>query len=177
MSVLGHIAAFVVPLFVAASAVMGILRGVDIFSTFVEGVADGLRLMVTMAPYMIAVIVAVTVFEDSGLLRALSDFLAPALTAVGLPAPVLPIFLIRPLSGSASFALVAHLLKTHGPDSRTGLIVSTIQGSSETTLYVLALYFGAVSVRKGLWALPLCLFGDAVGFAAAVLYAHFLLHA
>jgi len=173
---LGDIAAFVVPVFVVGAAIMGLVRGVDIFGTFVEGVADGLRLMVTMAPYMIAVIAGVTVFEDSGLLKALSDLLGPVLHVVGLPAPLLPIFLVRPLSGSASFGLVAHILSTYGPDSRAGIIASTIQGSSETTLYVFALYLGAISVKRGLWALPVCLFGDAVGFAAAVFYSHLLVH-
>lgn len=177
MTFLSEFAGFVIPGFVGAAAVLALIRRVDVFPTFVEGVAEGLRLMVTVVPYMVAVIVAVGVFSASGALAALSHLLAPILGALGIPPDLLPVLLIRPLSASASFGLAAHLLKTHGPDSPFGLLLSTIQGSSETTVYVLTVYFGAVAVKRSLWALPVCLFGDVVGYAAAVLYTHLLFHA
>lgn len=176
MTFLSQFAGFVIPGFVGAAALMALLRRVEIFPTFVEGVADGLRLMVSVVPYMLAVIVAVGVFSASGALDFLARLLAPVLSVAGIPPDLLPVLLIRPLSASASFGMAAHLLKTHGPDSFFGYLLSTVQGSSETTLYVLTVYFGSIAVKRSLWALPVSLFGDLVGYAAAVLYAHLLFH-
>lgn len=177
MNLLSQFAGFVIPGFVGLTAILAYARGVDVFGSFVEGVGDGLKLMVRILPYLIAIFVAVGVFQSSGAMDFLSRLLAPAFHLIGVPVALLPVFLIRPLSGSASFGLVAHILKTFGPDSHTGLLASAIQGSSETTLYVLSVYFGAVGVKKGLWALPVCLAADMAGFAAAIFFSHILLGA
>jgi spore maturation protein B len=168
MSVLSTLTGWIVPGLILIALGGALARRVDVFGVFVEGAADGLRLAWQVLPYLITVWTAVGLFDRSGALADLVRVLAPVLHLFGIPAPVLPLFLIRPLSGSASTAIVAHLLSTYGPDSTVGKIASVVQASSETTLYVLTVYFGAVGVRRTLYALPVCLLGDVVGFAAAL---------
>jgi spore maturation protein B len=172
MSWLGAATGWIVPLLILSALTLALVRRVDVFAVFVEGAADGLKLSARVLPYLITVWTAVGLFDRSGALSALVHVLAPALSVLGVPAPVLPLFLIRPLSGSAATGIIAHLLTTYGPDSYVGRLASVVQASSETTLYVLTLYFGAVGVRRTLYALPTCLIGDVIGFAAAVLAVH-----
>jgi spore maturation protein B len=169
MSWIGVVTGWIVPLLILTSLALAFLRRVDIFAVFVEGAGEGLRLSAQLLPYLVTVWTAVGVFDHSGALGVLVRWLAPALRVLGVPAPLLPLFLIRPLSGSAATGIVAQLLTTYGPDSHIGRLASVVQASSETTLYVLTVYFGAIGVRRTLYALPACLIGDVIGFAAAVL--------
>jgi spore maturation protein B len=168
------VSSWLVPLFILVALGAGLYRRVDLFGEFVAGAAQGLRLSLRILPYLIGVWTAVSLFDRSGALGLFVRLLAPALRVVSVPAPLVPLFLIRPLSGAAATALVAHLLTTYGPDSEVGRIASVVQASSETTLYVLTVY--AVGVRRTRHALPACLVGDVAGFAAAVLAAHLFPH-
>lgn len=172
MSLIGWLSGWIVPLLILTSLGLAFLRRVDIFAEFVEGAAEGLKLAARILPYLITVWTAVGLFDRSGALSAFVGLVAPLLHALRVPAPVVPLFLIRPLSGAAATGIVAHLLSTYGPDSYIGRLASVVQASSETTLYVLTVYFGAVGIRRTLYALPACLIGDVVGFAAAVLAVH-----
>src|SRR5690606_9705722 len=129
-----------------------------------EGVKLGLRLI----PLIIGIYVAIGVFRESGALRALTVMLSPVLNVLGLPADILPLMAIRPFSNAAAMGLVSDILETHGPDSFIGLLASVMQGSSETTFYVLTVYLGSVGIRRSLHAAPLLLFGDAVGYLASL---------
>lgn len=142
MNLLSEISAFVVPAMVVCTLIVGYLRRVDVFASFIEGAEEGLKMSVTILPYLIGIYVAIGVFKDSGALGALVRILAPVLKPAGVPGPVLPLILVRPLSGAASLGIVGHILKTYGPDSYTGRLTSVIQGASETTLYVVTLYLG-----------------------------------
>jgi spore maturation protein SpmB len=112
-------------------------------------------------------------FRASGLLDLMIAAASPLTHAVGVPPEVLPMAILRPLSGSGSFAVMSETLTAHGPDSFIGLLASTLQGSTETTFYVLAVYFGAARVTQGRHTLAACLTGDAAGFAGAVVACHF----
>lgn len=172
----GAIAAWLVPGFVALVLLHGLARKVDLLESFVEGARDGLRLAVELFPYLLGIYVAVAVFRVSGALDVLGAWLSPVVRPLGVPVAVLPLLLVRPLSGAASSGIVLALLHQHGPDSFIGRLISTIQGSSETTLYVLTVYLGAVSIRRSRYALPLCLAADLVGYVTAVFVAHSLWH-
>lgn len=150
----------------------GVRRRVRVYEAAVAGGKEGLEVALRIAPYLVAILVAVGMLRSSGALAALVAFIEPATGAVGMPAEAMPMALLRPLSGSGSYGVMAEILQTHGPDSFVGLVASTLQGSTETTFYVLALYLGAARVRDGRHSLPACLVGDFCGLVAAVAACH-----
>lgn len=166
-------AAWAIPALVVGIVLFGAWRRVNVFDAFVEGAQDGLLLVARIIPYILTIYVAIGLFRDSGALSLLTRLVQPALQALGIPGPILPVLLVRPLSGSASFGLIADLLRRFGPDSEVGRMASLLHSSSDTTFYVLALYCGAVGIRNTRYALPVLLAGDAVGFAAALVVAHY----
>ena len=150
----------------------GVRRRVPVYEAAVAGGKEGLEVAIRIAPYLVAILVAVGMLRASGALDALVAFLEPLTAAVGMPAEALPMALLRPLSGSGAFGVMSEILNTHGPDSFVGLVTSTLQGSTETTFYVLALYLGAARVRDGRHSLAACLVGDFCGLVAAVAACH-----
>jgi spore maturation protein SpmB len=160
------------PLLLAALLLAGVAGRVPVYESAIEGAREGLQVAARIVPYLVAILVAVAMFRASGALDLLIQVLDPVTSAFGFPAEALPMALLRPLSGSGSFAVMSEILKTHGPDSFVGLLTSTLQGSTETTFYVLALYLGAARVRDGRHALAACLIGDLAGFAGATAACH-----
>ncbi len=148
----------------------GVVRRVRIYEVFVEGAKEGFKVAVKIIPYLVAILVAVGMFRASGALDAVVDVLGPWTTRVGLPAEALPMALMRPLSGSGAYGILASIVNDPaiGPDSYTGYLVSTLQGSTETTFYVLAVYFGAVQVRRIRHALVAALTADVAGVIFAI---------
>jgi spore maturation protein SpmB len=136
----------------------------------VEGAKEGFQVAVKIIPYLVAILVAVGMFRASGAMEAMVTLIGGVTTSVGMPAEALPMALLRPLSGSGAYGIMASIINNPaiGPDSYTGYLVSTLQGSTETTFYVLAVYFGAVQVRRIRHALAAALTADLVGIAAAV---------
>jgi spore maturation protein SpmA len=149
----------------------GIVRGVPVYEAFVEGAKEGFKVAVKIIPYLVAILVAVGMFRASGALEALVSVIGPVTARFGLPAEALPMALMRPLSGSGAYGILASLINDPniGPDSYTGYLVSTLQGSTETTFYVLAVYFGAVQVRRIRHALAAALTADAAGVIFAII--------
>jgi len=164
------IAPWIIPGLMVALLGFGAARRVRVYEMFVEGARDGFNVAVRIIPYLVAILVAVGMFRDSGAMELLVQPLGRITDTFGLPADALPMALMRPLSGSGAYGILASIINDPavGPDSYTGYLVSTIQGSTETTFYVLAVYFGAVSVRRVRHALPCALMADAAGVAAAV---------
>ena len=150
-------------------------KKVPVYEVFVVGAKDGFTIAVRIIPYLVAILVAVGMFRASGALDLLLDFLAPVLNFIGFPAENLPLALMRPLSGSGSLGLLTDLVNTHGVDSLTAKIGATMYGSSETTFYVLAVYFGSVGIVRSRHAIPAGLFADAVGAISAVYLCKLLL--
>lgn len=159
---------WIVPLLLGGIPLLGALRGVRVYEAFVAGAREGFETAVRILPYMVAMFAAVSMLRESGLLELLLSLLSPFLRPLGVPEEVLLLGLLRPLSGSGSLGYLSELLKTHGADSAVGLLASTAQGSTETTFYILAVYFGAAGVRKTGHALAVALLADLAGFAAAV---------
>jgi spore maturation protein SpmA/spore maturation protein SpmB len=165
------IAPWIIPGLMLSLLGFGAARKVRVYEVFIEGAKDGFQVALRIIPYLVAILVAVGMLRASGALAALIGPLGLLTDPLGLPAEALPMALLRPLSGSGAFGVLASIINDPaiGPDSYTGILVSTFQGSTETTFYVIAVYFGAVSVRRMRHALPTALSADLAGIAAAVL--------
>jgi len=144
------------------------IKKIKIYEVFVRGAKEGFDVAVRIIPFLVAILTAIAMFRASGAMDFLSHLLSPATDLIGMPAEILPAALMRPLSGSGTLGLITELLKTHGADSFIGNLGSTIYGCTETTFYVIAVYFGAVGIKKTRFAVPAGLFADAVGILAAV---------
>jgi spore maturation protein SpmA len=162
-------------LVIGSIVLYGVLRGVRVYDAVVDGGREGFQVAVRIIPYLVAILVAVGMLRASGGLDLIVDMLAPLTGLIGMPAEVLPMAILRPLSGTGAFGLAAEIMQTHGPDSLVGQIVSTMQGSTETTFYVLAVYFGAIGVRNVRHTLAACLSADVAGAIAAVWVCRLLL--
>jgi spore maturation protein SpmA len=163
---------WLIPLLVAGLLLVGLRRGVAIYDAMVAGAREGLDVVVRIAPYLVVILVAVGMFRASGALDLIIGALDPFTSAIGFPAAALPMAILRPLSGSGAFAVMAETLHTHGPDSFVGMVASTLQGSTETTFYVLTVYFGSVGIREMRHVIPALLIGDLAGFAGATIACH-----
>jgi len=165
--------AWLLPLLICGFLLIGVMGRVRVYDALVEGGKEGLGVAVRIAPFLVAILVAIDMFRESGAMDALIGAIEPLTSAIGVPGEALPMALMRPLSAGGAFGIMASILETHGPDSFVGLLSSTLMGSTETTFYVLAIYLGAVRVRDARHILPACLTGDFAGFLGAVAACHF----
>jgi spore maturation protein B len=165
---LDALSAWAIPVLLAGIPAWALARRVRVYPAFLEGAREGFETAVRIIPPLVAVMVALGMLRASGALDALTGLLAPALEPLGLPASVLPLVLVRPLSGGAALGVVGDVLRGEGPDGYAGRLASVMAGSTETTFYVLAVYFGAAGVSRYRHALPAALLADLAGFTAAV---------
>lgn len=165
----------VLPFVILAALLYGWARGVAVYEALVEGAKEGFQVAIRIIPFLVAILVAVGMFRASGALDAIVGAIGPALASLGFPAEALPMALLRPLSGSGAMGVMVDTMRSAGPDSFVGYLVSTMQGSTETTFYVLAVYAGAVGVRRLRHAMPACLTADAAGIVGATVACHLLL--
>lgn len=162
------ISAWAVPVMIAFIPVYAFMKKVPVYESFVDGAKDGFSTAIGIIPHLVGMMVAISVFRASGALEFFVGWMGPLLEKLHVPAEILPLGILRPLTGTGSLAFTTDLIKTYGPDSMIGRIASTVQGSTDTTLYVLTVYFGAVGIRNGRYALKVGLFSDVVGFVAAI---------
>ncbi len=170
-----HIANFILFSIIIAFIVLAVRKKVNVYDSFVEGAKEGFTYAVMIIPYLIAILVAVGVFRASGAMMVLKDGLEAAVAFVGLNTdfvPGIPTALMKPLSGSGARGMMVDAMEVHGADSFVGRLVSVMQGSTETTFYVLAVYFGSVNIRNSRYALTCGLIADAVGIIAAILISY-----
>jgi len=170
------ISPWIIPGLMAGFLIFGVVRKVRVYEVFVEGAKEGFQVAVRIIPYLVAILVAVGMLRASGAMDTIVGWLGSLTGKVGLPGEALPMALLRPLSGSGAYGVLASIVNDPaiGPDSYTGYLVSTLQGSTETTFYVLAVYFGAVQVRRIRHALAAALTADLAGIIAAVVACTFL---
>ncbi len=154
------ISAWAVPCVILAIVLFGFLRKVPVFDAFVSGAKEGLRSSAAILPSLVGLIMAVSMLSASGALDLLSSFLAPVARALGLPPQVMPLVLIKPVSGSGSTAVLTQIFKDYGPDSFVGRVASVVSGSTETTFYAVAVYYGAVGIRRTRHTVPAALAAD-----------------
>jgi len=157
-----------IPLMIIVFLGWGMVKRVKVYEVFVEGAKDGFNVAVRIIPYLVAMLVGIGIFRASGAMDVMSAVLSPVTNLIGMPAETLPMALMRPLSGSGSLGIMTELMNVHGPDSFIGVLASTMYGSTETTFYVLAVYFGSVNIRNTRHALPAGLIADLFGMLGAV---------
>ncbi|MFC3790982.1 spore maturation protein [Paenibacillus sp. GCM10012307] len=157
-----------IPMMIVFIPLYAAFHKVPVYESFVDGAKGGFDTAIQIIPHLVGMMVAISMFRASGAMELMVQAIRPLFDILGIPSEVLPLGALRPLTGAGSLAYTTELIKTYGPDSMIGRIASTIQGSTDTTLYVLTVYFGAIGIRKTRYALKVGLFSDLVGFAAAI---------
>lgn len=145
----------IIPIIIGIIIIYGMLKGVKVYECFVEGAKDGIGICIKIFPYLLAMIVAVTIFRAAGAMDYFITIVKPAVKFIGLPAEVVPLAMIKPLSGSGAMGIFAETLKKYGADTYIGLVASIMMGSTETIFYTITVYYGAVGIKKirhTLWA-------------------------
>jgi spore maturation protein B len=165
---LDTVSLWAVPAMLALIPLWGAIRGVKVYDAFIAGAEEGLQVAVRIIPFLVGMMVALSIFRASGAMELLAGAISPVTARLGFPPAILPLMIVRPLSGAGALAVTADLLKTHHPDSYLGRLASIMQGSTDTTFYVLTVYFGSVGIRRTRYAPAVGLVADLVGFLAAL---------
>lgn len=163
------ISTLAIPAMIITFVALGFYKKVKVYEVFIEGAKEGFNVAVMIIPYLVAILMAIGIFRSGGAMNWLVYILTPFTDLIGMPAEALPMVLMRPLSGSGSLGIMAEIFAVHGPDSFIGILVSTMYGSTETTFFVLAVYFGAVNIKNTRHALPAGLISDVAGMLAALM--------
>jgi spore maturation protein SpmA len=162
---------WLIPIIMGGLLLFGYLRGVKVYESVTEGAKEGFDVAIRIIPYMVAIFVAIGIFRESGALTIFTKLTAPLLTLIGMPVEVLPMALLRPLSGTGSFGVMSEII-SKDPNGLASFMASIVQGSTETTFYILAVYFGAIGVKKTRYALPAALIADVAGLFGSVFLTH-----
>lgn len=157
-----------IPLFVLIVLSIGTYKRLPTYDLFVEGGKEGLSMAISLLPHLLGMLVSISIFRSSGVLDYLIQLIEPLLTAIHVPSEIVPLALTKPISGTAALAVTSDLLRSFGPDSFIGRLASTMQGSSDTTLYVITVYFGSVGIKKIGDALKVGLLTDLIGIITAI---------
>ncbi|GGL46825.1 spore maturation protein [Sporolactobacillus putidus] len=160
---------WLIPSLIGMILLYGTFKRIPSYEAFVEGGKEGFSLAVSIMPFLVGMLTAIAVFRSSGAMDALIRSIGPLLSAIGMPPEVVPLAILRPISGTGALGLMSDLIKTYGPDSFIGRLASVMQGSTDTTFYVVTVYFGAVGVQKIGDALKVGLLADAIGVICSVL--------
>lgn len=164
-----NVSSFIIPALLAGVAVCGLGRKVDVYDALTHGAEEGLNVLLHIVPSLVGLLTAVAMFRASGAMEWLSGLCAPVLQLFGIPVETVPLMLIRPVSGGGALAVATELLSTAGPDSYAGRVAAVMLGSTETTFYTIAIYFGSAGIRKTRHTVPAALAADLTGFLAAAL--------
>jgi spore maturation protein SpmA len=173
------VSSFIIMSVIISFLTLGLWKKIPLFETFIDGAKEGFETSIKIIPYLIAFLVAIGVFRVSGSIGYITDGVAWGVSSLGLPTDfvdALPVALMKPLSGGAAKGMMVETIKTFGPDSFTGRLASIFRGCTETTFYILAVYFGSVNIRKTRYALTVGLIADAVGIIAGIFTAYLFFH-
>ena len=158
---------WVIPCLLAGVAAAAMGRRTDVYGALTDGAAEGLRVLGRILPALVVLLSAVQMFRASGAMELLTGLLSPVLEGLGIPPETAMLLLVRPISGSGALAAASDIIQTYGADSRIGRTAAVMLGSTETTFYVLAVYFGACGIRHSRWAIPAAIVADVTGFVTA----------
>jgi spore maturation protein B len=164
------ISSIILPLLILIIIFYGFIKRVNVYDTFVEGAKEGMELSISIFPYLLGMIFSVNILLRSNFLDMLFNFIEPFFKFIKIPIEVLPMAIFRPISGNASLVIMSDIFKVHGPDSFIGRIASVIQGSNDTTIYILTLYFGSIGIKKIKYALWAGLCADLIGIIASIIF-------
>jgi spore maturation protein B len=166
------ISVLAIPMIIVFIPIYGYAKGIKVYEEFTEGAKEGFQVALRIIPFLVAIFLAISVFRASGAMDLLTWIISPITSKIGMPGEVVPMALMRPLSGSGALGIMSELIKTHGADSFIGRLSSTMMGSTETTFYILAVYFGSINVKQTRHALPAALTADLAGMIASVIVCH-----
>ncbi|MFD1360597.1 spore maturation protein [Lentibacillus salinarum] len=169
MGVMATISTWLIPCFILIVLFVATWKRIPAYEMFVEGGKDGVKMAFSLLPFLVGMIVAISILRSSGALDAFIQLISPFLIFIGIPPEIIPLAMVRPISGTAALGMTTELIGTHGPDSFIGRLASTMQGSTDTTLYILTIYFGAVGIRKMRYALKVGLLADLVGIITSII--------
>lgn len=167
--IFNQLGSYLIPVIVLVILLVAIKKKINIFDEFVEGAEEGLRMSFSIFPYLIAMIFGINILLKSDILNHIFIFIKPIFDFIHIPVEILPMAIIRPISGNASFAIMIDIINTYGVDSYLGRIVSVMQGATDTTIYVISLYFGSIGIKNIRYALKAGLFADLVTLIISVL--------
>ncbi len=167
-TVLNLVSYFVIPVLIVGFPLYGLIKKVPVYEEFVEGAKDGFKVAVMIIPYLVAILFAIAMFRASGAMDFLIEGLRPVLGLIGMPPEMIPMAIVRPLTGSGSAAIVLDMINQYGEDSILVKMAATMFGSTETTFYVIAVYFGAVNIKKTRHAVPAGLIADFAALFASI---------
>lgn len=167
--IFNQIGSYIIPVIVLIILLLAIKKKINVFDEFVEGAEEGLRMSFSIFPYLIAMIFGINILLKSDILNHIFIFLRPIFDFIHIPVEILPMAIIRPISGNASFVVMIDVINTYGVDSYLGRIVSVMQGATDTTIYVISLYFGSIGIKNIRYALKAGLFADLVTLIISVL--------
>lgn len=162
-----NVSSLVVPVLLAGTAVFAMGRRVDVYAALTAGAGEGLTVLIRIIPALVGLLTAVAMFRASGAMEWLTKLCAPVLSKLGIPAELTPLMLIRPVSGNGALAVGSELIQTYGPDSYLGRVAAVMLGSTETTFYTIAVYFGSAGIHRTRHTIPAALTADLTGFIAA----------
>ncbi len=163
------ISTWMIPMFILVTLLLASWRKVPTYELFVEGGKEGINIALSLLPFLLGMIVSIAILRSSGAIDAFVSLLNPILVKIGVPSEIIPLAIIRPISGTAALAMTAELTQTFGADSYIGRLAATMQGSTDTTLYILTVYFGAVGIKNMRYALKVGLLADLVSIISALL--------
>lgn len=175
MKIINYISTMAIPLVIIIIIVYGVIDRKKIYDVFVDGAKEGMGIVIKIFPTLLGIFLAVGVLRSSGLLEIITNVLSFFTNKVGFPSEVIPLALLRPISGSASLAVATDIMTTYGVDSRIGLITSTIMGSTETTFYTIVVYTSSIGVKKIRFVLVAALIADFVGMLTAAIVWNYIL--
>ena len=159
---------FIVPVFVSFIVIYGIYKKVDIFDVFLIGVKEGIKTSIQLFPTIFAMIIAIGVFTSSNIINDITSVFSSFFDRINFPSQLLPLALLRPISGSSSLVILNDILSTYGPDSFIGRVSSVMQGSTDTTIYIIGMYFGSVGIKKIRYSLIVGLIADFISIVLSV---------
>ncbi|MFD1850528.1 spore maturation protein [Oceanobacillus bengalensis] len=169
MGIITAISTWLIPSFLLIVLLTASWKKIPTYEVFVEGGKEGVKLAFSLLPFLVGMLVSISILRSSGALEALINLISPFLIAIGIPPEIVPLGLVRPISGNAALGVTTELIATHGPDSFIGRLASTMQGSTDTTLYILTVYFGAVGIKRMRYAVKVGLLADLIGIIASII--------
>lgn len=174
MELVEHISRWAIPFLIFVIPTAAFLRGVPVYEAFVEGAEEGFETAIRIIPFLVGMLVAIGVFKASGAMEAMAAALKPLTSLFHFPGEIIPLAIMRPLSGGGALGIASGLINTYGPDSFVGMLASTMQGSTDTTFYVLTVYFGSVGITRYRYSLYVGLIADITGLLASIFICNLL---
>lgn len=169
MGVMTAVSTWIIPSFILLVLLISTWQKIPTYELFVEGGKEGVKMAFSLLPFLVGMIVSISILRSSGALEAFIQLLSPVLSLIGIPPEVVPLALVRPISGTAALGMTTELISNYGPDSFIGRLASTMQGSTDTTLYILTVYFGAIGIKKMGYALKVGLLADLIGIITSII--------